>query len=104
KVIHIDARIITEFKIPQDLLDKLPKRVAVFTTIQLMNSLPIMMKQLEDAGKTPITFKTGHTRHKGQILGCNVQKFTKYADQEFDDFLYIGDGLFHPRALVWKNE
>lgn len=104
KVIHIQARLKAEFKLPKELIDILPKRVAVFTTIQLMNSMNNITTQLEESGKVPVLFKTGHTRNKGQILGCNVQNFQKYADEDFDCFLYFGDGLFHPRALAWKNE
>lgn len=104
RVLHIQARLKGEFKLPKSFIDKLPKRVAVFTTIQLMNSLPVIVKQIEDSGRDAIVFKTGHTRNKGQILGCNVQNFKKYADEEFDGFVYFGDGLFHPKALVWKNE
>ena len=104
RVVHIQARINAVFDLPKSFIDKLPKRVAVFTTIQLMNSLEPMTKQIEESGREPIVFKTVHTRNKGQILGCNVQNFKSYADEDFDAFVYVGDGLFHPKALVWKNE
>lgn len=104
KVIHIEARLKAKFELPKEFIEKLPKKVAIFTTIQLMNTLPIVAKQLEETGRTPVILKTGHTRHKGQILGCNVQRFEDYTDEEFDAFLYVGDGFFHPKALVWKNE
>lgn len=104
KVVHVEARLKAKFKIPKSFLEKLPEKVAVFTTIQLMNSLEDIVSQIEETGRKAIVLKTGHTRHKGQILGCNVQNFQKYADQDFDAFVYIGDGFFHPKALVWKNE
>ncbi len=89
---------------PEDFIAKLPEKVAVFTTIQLMSSLESIVKQILDSGRKAIVFKTGHTRHKGQILGCNVQTWDEYADEPFDAFVYVGDGLFHPKALLWKNE
>lgn len=103
KVVHIEARMKSLVELPKEFLDNLPKKVAVFTPIQLMNSMKPMMKQIEDAGVTPVVFKTGHTRHKGQILGCNVQKWQDYSDEDFDAFAYVGDGMFHPKALLWKN-
>ncbi len=104
KVVHIQARLKGEFELPKEYIEKLPNKMAIFTTIQLMNSLPNIVKQLQEANKKPLVFKTGHTRNKGQILGCNVQNFEDYAKEDFDAFLYIGDGFFHPQALVWKNE
>ncbi|MCF7872230.1 2-(3-amino-3-carboxypropyl)histidine synthase subunit [Candidatus Woesearchaeota archaeon] len=104
KVMHVEARIKGEIKLPENFVKKLPKKITVFTTIQLIDTLPKIIKQLEDAEKKPNIYKTGHTRHKGQILGCNVQKAEKYTDKEFDAFVYIGDGLFHPKALAWENE
>jgi 2-(3-amino-3-carboxypropyl)histidine synthase len=38
------------------------------------------------------------------LLGCNAETFdAKNYGNEFDAFLYIGDGLFHPRALLVNN-
>lgn len=104
KVYHVEARIKTKFKLPESFLKKLPKKVAVFTTIQLISSLDSIVEQIKNSGRKPFVFKTGHTRHKGQILGCNVQEFSDYADEDFDSFVYIGDGMFHPTALIMKNK
>lgn len=101
---HVEARIKGKIELPKKFVNKLPEKLIVFTTIQLIESLQTIIKQLEDVGKRPEVYKTGHTRYKGQILGCNVQKAEKYTEKEFDAFLYIGDGLFHPKALVWENE
>ncbi|MGV8168854.1 MAG: diphthamide synthesis protein [Candidatus Nanoarchaeia archaeon] len=104
KVVHVEARLKGKVLLPDAVIEKLPERLIVFTTIQLMSSLPGILKQLEDKGKKPFTVKTNHTRHDGQILGCNVEHYTDYTNKEFDAFLYVGDGLFHPKALAWKNE
>ncbi|MFA6072837.1 MAG: diphthamide synthesis protein [Candidatus Woesearchaeota archaeon] len=103
KVIHIEARLKSEVILPQKVLDSLPEKLIVFTTIQLMKSLPGIIKQLEDTGKKPFIVRTNHTRHDGQILGCNVEESIDYTTKEFDAFLYVGDGLFHPKSLSWKN-
>lgn len=104
KVVHVEARLKSGVALPDSFIEKLPKKVAVFTTIQLMSSLEGILKQIIDSGREAVVFKTGHTRHKGQILGCNVQTWDDYADESFDAFVYVGDGLFHPKALLWKNE
>jgi len=104
KVVHIEARLKKIVELPDKFIVKLPKKVALFTTIQFMNSMESMLKQINDSGRTAVIFKTGHTRHHGQILGCNVQKAEDYAKEDFDAFVYVGDGLFHPKALLWKNE
>lgn len=104
KVVHVEARLKGKVSLPESFVKRLPKKVAIFTTIQLMGSLAGFVKQIQDSGKEAFVFKTGHTRHHGQILGCNVQEWSEYSKDEFDAFVYVGDGLFHPKALLWKNE
>jgi 2-(3-amino-3-carboxypropyl)histidine synthase len=104
KVIHIEAKLNSKVLLPEKVIKSLPEKLIVFTTIQLMDSLKGILSQLNDAGKKPFVVKTNHTKHEGQILGCNVEQYRTYTDKEFDAFLYIGDGLFHPKALAWKNE
>ena len=57
-----------------------------------------LKKQLK--GKDVILIKGEHCQYDGQILGCSIKKFQK----DVDAFLYIGDGMFHPRALMFYNE
>lgn len=104
KALHIPAKIQSKVDIPEDFIEDLPETVAVFTTIQLIDNMESFIEQIESTGRNTKTFKTGHTRNKGQILGCNVQPWQEYGDVAFDAFVYIGDGLFHPRALIWKNK
>jgi len=44
---------------------------------------------------------------KGQLLGCNAETFDSKNSithgEDFDAFLYIGDGVFHPQALLVNN-
>jgi 2-(3-amino-3-carboxypropyl)histidine synthase len=104
KVVHVPAKLQADVELPEELLERLPDRVAVFTTIQLIDNLEDFTEQIEDTGRETVVLKTGHTRNKGQILGCNVQPWQEYSDIDFEDFVYIGDGMFHPRALMWKNK
>lgn len=85
--------------LPDDLVQKLPRRIILFTTIQYHNQLGAWKKTLQAAGKTVHTFKPRHSAVEGQLLGCGVEHW----DVEADAFLFVGDGLFHPKALVIKN-
>jgi 2-(3-amino-3-carboxypropyl)histidine synthase len=103
KIVHIEARLKGKVELPGKVIEFLPEKIIVFTTVQLLDSLPGIMKQLEAAGKKPIIVKVKHTRHEGQLLGCNIENYSDYTKEDFDAFLYVGDGLFHPKALAWKN-
>lgn len=99
KTFFIEARYKGRIEVPDELIDKLPSKIALFASVQFLDSLENIKKKIEDKGKKVILLKTEHTKHLGQLLGCNIKEFK----QDFDAFLYIGDGLFHPKALVLKN-
>ena len=86
--------------LPKSLVDKLPGRVILFTTIQFVSQLDKIKDVLEKNSIEVILIKPRHSSTKGHLLGCSIEKINK----DFDAFLYIGDGLFHPKALVLKNE
>lgn len=85
--------------LPKSFIEKLPKTVTLFTTIQFSNSIPAMKKQLEESGISVELIRPRHTKVKGQLLGCSTRGF-----EVKSDFVYIGDGLFHPKALVLRNK
>ncbi len=99
KTIFVEARYKTKVDLPDALINKLPKRVALFTSIQFLDGLNSAKKRIEEKNKQVLLLKTRHTKHAGQLLGCNIQEFK----EDFDAFLYVGDGLFHPKALMLKN-
>jgi 2-(3-amino-3-carboxypropyl)histidine synthase len=99
KVMFVEVEYDEKVKLPKTLLEKLPEKVMLFTTAQFLKQLDSMKNQIEKTGKHVLLTMPRHTRHKGQILGCNVQEFI----EDFDAFLYIGDGMFHPQALILKN-
>lgn len=104
KTLHVRVEADIDVTLPTSLLGKLPSKVALFTTAQLLHQYDMMVAQLEKAGKIVVRIKTIHTREPGQLLGCNLQPFKDYAKESFDGILYVGDGLFHPKALLWKND
>ena len=97
--LFIETRYDKIVSLPKKVLDKLPKKIGLFFTLQFLDSLDTIKKQLEDSGKKVKLFKTKHTKYKGQIYGCNLEKFPGV-----DAYLYVGDGLFHPKALVLGND
>jgi 2-(3-amino-3-carboxypropyl)histidine synthase len=97
KTIFIEAKHDEKISLPEDLIRKLPKEVALFTTVQFIGSIKNIKKKLETKGIKVKLLKTKHTKYAAQILGCNVEKF------KAESFLYIGDGMFHPKALLLKN-
>ena len=99
KKLFIPARYEREIKLSKNLIELLPKKVAIFSSIQFYDSLVSVKKQVEDSGRKVFLLKTKHTKFAGQLLGCNIEKFVGGGD----GFLYIGDGQFHPKALMLKN-
>jgi len=99
KTLFIEARSKAKVELPDEFVKQLPEKIALFTTVQFMSSLEDAKKKLEANGKKVLLLKADHTQYYGQLLGCSIKKFTG----DFDAFIYIGDGLFHPKALMLKN-
>ena len=76
------------------------KSVALFASVQF--PFEAVKKQLESLGIVVKTTKARRTSNVGQILGCDAyhDSFQEPIIQECDAILYIGDGLFHPKALL----
>ncbi|MBN1503245.1 diphthamide synthesis protein [Candidatus Woesearchaeota archaeon] len=98
KTLFIEAKYKGKVKLPIKLVKQLPKTIGLFAAVQFIDSLKDIKKQLEKSDKRVKLFKTKHTKYPGQLLGCSIEQFSGV-----DAFLYIGDGLFHPKALVMKN-
>jgi 2-(3-amino-3-carboxypropyl)histidine synthase len=95
--LFIEARYDKKIKLPKELINKLPDEVALFMSVQFLDSLQRIKNQIENSGKEVKLFEPEHCAYEGQLLGCSIDKFDAEA------FLYIGDGQFHPKALVIKN-
>ncbi|MBN2052807.1 diphthamide synthesis protein [Candidatus Woesearchaeota archaeon] len=99
KTFFIEARFKGKIELPDGLISTLPEKVALFTTVQYLGSLDDIKKKLEEKGKKVLLLKAEHTAYHGQLLGCSIREFK----ENFDALLYVGDGLFHPKALMLKN-
>ncbi len=80
------------------------KTVALYASVQFCNNLSTVRKQLEAAGITAVTSKADRTHVPGQLLGCDSYHQSLHLHQDVDCFLYLGDGKFHPLALVYAQK
>ncbi len=97
--LFIETRYLGKLNLSNDLLQKLPKKLALAMPLQFLDFQNQIKEQLEKAGKEVILFKSQHGKYSGQVLGCDIFKFK----EEFDAFFYVGDGMFHPTALLYEN-
>lgn len=100
KLFHVETKYEGEIKLPKKLLEELPEKIMLMGTVQFREQIPGIKKQLEEAGRKVELFRGVHDKHAGQILGCDIF----HSPKEFDAFLYVGDGLFHPTALLYDNQ
>jgi len=89
KTLFIEAKYDKPVQISEKIEEKLPSSLGLVSSIQFIDSLPLIKKQLKNK-KTIIG---------GQILGCNVKNAEKIKNN-VDAFLYIGDGRFHPLGVA----
>ena len=76
-------------------------KIALYGAIQFSNKLDKILEQL---GNRVITSKPDRTNGEYQILGCDLSLKNLNLKEKPDVFLYIGDGIFHPRALVLSQK
>ncbi len=104
-----------DFKIPKEFekvlknifpLEKLKnKNLAIFTAVQFRNNFNEVREMLEKKGYSSQTSKAFRTSIEGQILGCDSYADSLQMDlNKIDGFIYIGDGYFHPNALLLAQE
>lgn len=100
-----------EFKIPNEFLkvlnDTFSKKanLAVFSAIQFTKNLNEVKELIENNNYIYNTSKPLRAAVVGQILGCDSHSKSLNLDlSEIDGFIYIGDGYFHPQALLLSQE
>jgi 2-(3-amino-3-carboxypropyl)histidine synthase len=86
-------------KVPAKHLKSLPDKTCVTAAVQFIDSIPSVVKELEKLGKHPLTTQGRHSSLPNQILGCDVVNVP-----EAQAFLYLGDGLFHPKEIQLQNK
>lgn len=102
KIIYVEAKSDIEIKLPEKIFSKLPLNIGLVTTVQHVHKIKEVKKELEKAGKEVKLIKGIHSKHAGQILGCDVIHIKQ--DSEIDAYLYIGTGKFHPQELLLMQE
>ncbi len=100
KTLFIEAKSSKKISLPKELIASLPKHVALFTTVQFIDNSKSIIKQLKKANIDVEIIRPDHCVYDCQLLGCSIKRFEK----DVDAFLYVGDGEFHPKALMLKNE
>ena len=84
----VDVKPVLEKAIPH-----LKGKVGIITTVQFLHLMNDAKKFLES--------KNVKCEILGQVLGCNSDVAKNSRD---DTFLFIGDGVFHPRGFILKQK
>ncbi len=100
KTIFLEARSKTKVDVSK-YVDKLPKKIGVLTTVQYISCLEDIKKQLK--GKKVFFGKGKHSFYTGQMLGCDYIAINSI-EKNVDAYLYIGDGLFHPKLILLETK
>ncbi len=82
--------------------------VALYASVQFCNNLEKIQEQLDRLNIKHITSRADRTHVRGQLLGCDNYHDSLHLNakelEEIDAYLYIGDGKFHPLALVYAQK
>lgn len=109
KYLFVPAKVKGTFLLPEHAVGTLCKdkqerqlnKLALSGSIQFVNSLPGIKKQLEEQG-FGVDIVTGtHSVEPGQIVGCD---YFDIDESPYDLLVYIGDGVFHPKAMMMAND
>ena len=92
--LFIEAKYKGKIIIDKKDIAKLPEKIGLATTVQFIDHLNDIKKQL----KRKVFTAKARQKYKAQILGCDVSCAEKIKSK-VDAFLYIGTGYFHPIAL-----
>ncbi len=103
KLFFIETKANSDAKLPQKAIAMLPKRLCLAASVQFTDQLPKLQQQLKKNGKKASLLKARHATHPGQLLGCGYTKM-EFNEPNTDAFLYIGDGMFHPQALLLGSD
>lgn len=90
------------------LLKKKYKVVGLYASVQFCNALEKVKQQLQELKIEVITSQADRTHVTSQLLGCdsyhNSLHLSEKQRKAVDGYLYIGDGKFHPLALVYAQK
>lgn len=102
ETIFIEAKYNSKIRLNESILNSLKKyrKIALYTSIQFIDSIQSIKNQLKNKKITVLTSKPSRTNKESQILGCDCYYENLKLKQSPDAFLYIGDGMFHPQAIA----
>jgi diphthamide biosynthesis enzyme Dph1/Dph2-like protein len=105
KLTFINVKFNGEIKLSNETLNYLRnhKKVGLFTTTQFNHKIQEVIDQLKENGNEIISSQPERTNAKFQILGCDMYHGNLKLPKEPDIFLYVGDGRFHPNALIYHE-
>lgn len=112
EVLFLDAPFSGTVELSKDTLSYLKKQkyktVALYASVQFVNNLETVKEQLQKNNITVVTSHADRTHVKGQLLGCdnyhNSLNLSREESKAVDCYLYVGDGKFHPLALVYAQK
>ena len=113
KLKFLKAKYSIDFKIPKDFEEKIMqnfskaeiKNIAIFSAVQFRSHMDEVSKILSKLGFTTLTSKPFRTSIEGQLLGCDSYSDSLKLNLDgICGFVYIGDGYFHPNALLLAQE
>jgi 2-(3-amino-3-carboxypropyl)histidine synthase len=106
--LFIDAKWTGDLSLSKEVLDyleeKKSKKIGLFSSVNFLHN-DAVKKQLEEKGMEILITKAKRTHKVGQILGCDSyhDSFEQDLIKEADTLLYVGDGMFHPEALLFAQ-
>jgi len=90
------------------LKDKHVKTVGLYASVQFCNNLDKVKKKLQELNIEMISSQPDRTHVSNQLLGCdnyhNSLNLPSKEQSKIEYYLYIGDGKFHPLALVYGQK
>ena len=111
KLMFVPAEYKLDFSLPKDsfnILNKVFKKnsnLAIYSAVNFHNNFDFVIDKIKENGFNPITSKPNRCLKIGQILGCaSYKNFLNVDISKLNGFVYIGDGYFHPNALLLAQE
>ena len=108
----LQAKYKSDFFIPKDFEKKVKKafgdgkkKLGLFCAVQFLDNLIEVEVFLKAIGYEVVKSKPSRASKAGQILGCDSYAHNLNMDLDsIDGFVYVGDGYFHPNALLFVQE
>ena len=101
ELIFIDAKYKKKVKLG-NIIKKLPKKIGLITTIQFVDSIKDMKKELENEN-FEVFISKGIQENYGQLLGCESSAALSI-NKNVEAYLYVGTGKFHPINVAMQTE